>query len=204
MGKPSRLRETPGSNRRSDWVPSSGNQEAPRPAPRGPVDKNRCPAGWDAQLWHLTLLFGQYARADGIELRAGRHFVYAEINDLVTHHGLRGKTYPHEVRGCARRELDHRLAARCWFHWPPGDPGSQRPGDINWVQMVEVIMAEFWSRVQDEYALDMFRQHFQEYGKAAMKHWHTLAVIRDAAPTPRRIVRRVPTGATMTDASKEG
>lgn len=182
------------------------------PGRKGPPDKDRCPPGWDANLWHLTLRFEQYARADGIELRAGRPVIYAELASLVTN-GMREKAarggYRQEVDGCTRRELAADMAARCWYHYPPGDPAKQVTTDLTWVQVAEVIMAEFWSRIQDEHALDRFRQHFREYGKAAVDHWRSLRVIRSiddhAAVAPRPpIVRRKTASATMPGTSKEG
>lgn len=101
----------------TDW------KNAPRGTPKPPPDKDRCPAGWDSDTWHLVLLFEQYARADRIDLAAGRPVIYAELNDLVSRFALRehakaGK-FHQEIHGCTRRELGEDLAARCWYHWPP-------------------------------------------------------------------------------------
>jgi hypothetical protein len=180
-------------------------------APKGPPDRNRCPAGWDADLWHLTLLFEQYARADRIELRAGRPVIYAELQDLASRYRLpqqaKENHFRQEVAGCVRRHHAADRADRCWLHWPPNDPGQQRARYLTWVQMAEVIMAEFWSRVQDEFALDQFRQHFSEYGNDAWRHWRSLLMIRQISEQPkvrRPVMRRRTSGATMDDASKEG
>lgn len=157
----------------------------------------------DADVWHLAALFRQYAQADGIELAKGLPIIAAEITDLVDRYDVRGKSFRHLAAGCTRRHLPAGLAERCWYHYPPLDPDGQRDGLVTWVHMVEVIMAEFWSRRWDIHALDDFRQHFAEYGRAAMQHWGHLAILRSvqaAGPTRRDIMRR----ATMTDAIKEG
>lgn len=198
-----------------------GSFPAPRPAApsvpaqpqaRGPRDRNQCPAGWDAEVWHLTLLFEDYARADGIELRAGRPVIYSEISDLVTRWHMREKSgrrlYAQEVTGCARRELADDRADRCWYHWPPKAPAQQTQRPITWVEVVEIIMAELWSRVMDVNALDHFRAHFAEYGLAMAHHWKSLRIKREIASQPKDHVRpivrrRVPSG-TIAGDSKEG
>lgn len=194
--------------------PAPGLPAVPGPAqPSGPriPDRNRCPNGWDQQVWHLTLLFEQYADADGIRLRAGRPVIYAEVSDLVKRWNMREKSgngnYAQEVHGCARRELGDDVAARCWYHWPPKDPSRQARRVITWVEMTEVIMAELWSRVMDEYALDHFRQHFAEYGMECTRHWKSLQIIREIDARPkigRPVMRRVVRGGTMAADSKEG
>ena len=90
--------------------------------PKGPPSRDKCPAGWDADIWHLVLLFEQYARADDIELTAGRPVIYMEINDLVSRYGMRPQVFRQEVYGCERRKLGTDMAAHCWYHWPPGKP----------------------------------------------------------------------------------
>jgi len=181
---------------------------ASRPAaPRQPFDRDRCPAGYDPDVWHLALRFEQSAKADGIELRAGRPVIYAEIDALVTHHGLRGKTYRHRADRCRKRFLSELLADHCWLHLPELERASRAEADITWAQMVEVIMREFWSRIWDEHALDHFRQHFQEYGQMALDHWRSLGIMQDIAsqpPAPRVRRRRQEAGVIMADASKEG
>lgn len=172
------------------------NQPGTQPARKGPPDKRQCPADWDTAIWGLALLFDDRALEAGITLRAGRHLVYAEIDELVTRCGIRNQTFRHEVHGCQRRELPYYLAARCWYHYPPMSLTGHDARDITWWQMVEIIIAEFWSRIQNEYALDQFRQSFREYGEAAVKHWNSLRVLQD--------VQRQMSGATMQDASKEG
>lgn len=181
----------------------------PQPsAPRQPFDRDRCPAGYHPDVWHLALSFEQSAKANGIELRAGRPVIYSEIDALVTHHGLRGKTYRHRTALCKNIALHPALAAHCWLHLPELVRTGHGDSDITWVQMVEVIIREFWSRIWDEHALDHFRQHFQEYGQAALDHWRDLAITRDIASQPARPrvrrVRQEPLAGTMADASKEG
>jgi hypothetical protein len=196
--------------------------QAPRPAApsvpaqpqqrRGPRDRNQCPAGWDAEVWHLTLRFEDYARADGIELRAGRPIIYSEINDLVTRWNMREKSrnriYVQEVTGCGRRELGEDIAERCWYHWPPKAPAQQTRRALTWVEVVEIIMAELWSRVMDENAVDHFRSHFAEYGLAMAQHWKSLRIKREIASRPqdavRPIVRRRASSGTIAGDSKEG
>jgi hypothetical protein len=168
-----------------------------------PPSPDDCPQDWDADIWHLTLRFQQYARADGIELRPGRHMIYAEIEALVSRYTMRGRMYPQEVYGCERRHLGADMAARCWYHWPPDKPAEQVAGEIDWVQKVEIIMAEFWSRIWDDNAADGFRQHFAEYGRDAVRHWRSLRMVKaiDERPKqPRQIMRR----AKMAADSEEG
>jgi hypothetical protein len=190
-------------------VPSgpAGPRQQQVPGPRLP-DRNRCPAGWDAELWHLTLLFEQYAHEDGIELRAGRPVIYAELAELVKRWHVKEKTYHQEITGCPRRELALDRADHCWYHWPPKAVEQQVARDLTWVEVVEIIMAEFWSRVQDEYALDQFRRDFRTYGLAMVKHWHSLRVKRSVAESrvsvPRPVMRRRVPGGTMPGTSKEG
>ena len=164
--------------------------------PKGPPSRDRCPAGWDADIWHLVLRFEQYARADKIELRAGRPVIYMEIDSLVRRFGLRDVRLHPETYGCDRRTLQPDMAARCWFHWPPHYPGSQQDyTEIGWVEVVEVIMAEFWSRIWDDRAVDFFGQYFSEYGAAMQKHWASLRMVKAADDIAR---------AMMTADSKEG
>jgi hypothetical protein len=144
-----------------------------------PPSRDRCPAGWDADIWHLTLLFEQYARADDIELRAGRPVIYMEIDDLVTRYTMRGREYPHEVYGCSARFFPKDLASHCCLHWPPNAPGDQAAGPLGWTQKVEVIMDEFWSRIWDDRAVDHFRQYFAEYGLMAVRHWANLRAAKE-------------------------
>jgi hypothetical protein len=178
-----------------------------------PPDPDTCPDKWDKDIWSLVLLFEKYARADEIELRAGRTRIYTEIDALVTHWDMRKKSgsglYVQEVSGCARRELGTDMAAHCWYHWPPGKPADQKQLKVlTWVEVVEIIMAELWSRVMDEHALEHFRQHFAEYGLAMANHWKSLRIKREIASQPRDHVRpivrrRVPSGTIAVD-SKEG
>lgn len=198
MGKQSRLRGDTPDNRRTGWQGATQNQVAPSQPRKGPRDRDDCPAGWDADLWSLTLRFEQDARADRIDLKAGRPVIYSELADLVARHEMRTRTYPQAVKGCTRRLLDDSLAEKCWLHYNPQHPGSQWERDLGWVEMVEVIMAEFWSRVWDEYALDGFRHHFREYGQLAVGHWISLRVAQRSAE------RREHERATMSDDSKEG
>ena len=201
----------------SQYAPKDGRkarQWRPRVEPgqatevrRGPRDRDECPAGWDAGVWHLARLFRDGAQSAGIELVKGLPVIYGEIDDLVTRYGIRKQTFHHEVHGCQRRELPYFLAARCWYHYPPMATSGHVESVITWVQMVEIIIAEFWSRIQNEHALDHFRQYFAEYGQAAVKHWNSLRVLRDIAETPKvepAPRRRRAQGATMADASKEG
>jgi hypothetical protein len=94
------------------------------------------------------------------------------------------------------------VAAHCWLHWPPGNPADQEQQRVlTWVEVVEIIMAEFWSRIWDEHALDLFRQHFAEYGLATANHWKSLRIMREIASQPRDHVRpvvrrRVPSATT--------
>ena len=177
-----------------------------------PPDPDACPKNWDDTLWGLVLLFERYARADNIELRTNRSRIYTTIDELVTQWNMREKSdngnYAQEVRGCARRELGEDMAERCWYHWPPHDPAGQTKRVLTWVEMVEVIMAELWSRVMNEHALEHFREHFAEYGMACTRHWRSLRIIGEIADQPRDHVRpvmrrRIPSG-TMAADSKEG
>lgn len=183
-------------------VDEQSQSQGQRPA-RKPIDRNRCPAGWDENIWHLALLFEQSARADGIELRVGRPVIYAEINELVSRWHMRDKSFVQYADACTRRNLPDDQAAKCWYHTRT----DVRHRAITWVEMVEVIMAEFWSRIWDEHALDYFRQYFAEFGRAAVKHWASLSAIEaiNARPKqPRAVMQRKMTGATMQGVSKEG
>jgi hypothetical protein len=177
-----------------------------------PPSLDGCPPDWDADVWNLVLLFEEYARADDIRLRAGRPVIYAEIDGLVTQWNMREKSrsglYKQEVSGCTRRELSTGLAAHCWYHWPPGKTSRQEQLRVlTWVQVVEILMAELWSRVMDENALEHFRRYFAEYGLAMANHWKSLRIIREIASQPKQdrpvMRRRVPSG-TMAVDSKEG
>ena len=149
----------------------------PLPVP----DADACPAGWDEDIWHLVLLFEQYARADKIELRAGRPVIYMEIDGLVRRFGLRDVRLHPESYGCPRRLLGADMAARCWFHYPPHAPDRQQDyTEIGWVEVVEVIMAEFWAHIWDDRAVDYFGQYFSEYGAAMQKHWRSLRMVKQA------------------------
>ncbi len=187
--------------------PGYVNQPAKPSGPKPPPSKDRRPAGWDKDIWHLTLLFEQYARADGIELKAGRPVIYMEIDDLVSRYKMRPEAFRQEVYGCGRRKLPADMAARCWYHWPPDKPAEQVARELDWVQKAEIIMAEFWSRIQNDMALDHLRQFWAEYGSACLEHWRSLRIIKsiDEQPRkPREIMRRRKPGDTMQADSKEG
>ena len=172
-------------------------------APRPAFNRDRCPAGWDEGIWHLALLFEQYAHADGIELRVGRPVIYSDLMALDERYRVRHQRFVQVVTGCERRHLPKSRADRCVLH--TREDVTDR--SITWIEMFEVIMAEFWSRYQDAHALDEFRQRFAEYGTMAVRHWQSLDVARaiDARPKPpRAIVQRKTAGATMPVGSKEG
>lgn len=191
--------------RPSGLSPAQPNRTGP--TQRGAPDPDRCPPGWDTDVWHLALLFQQYARADGIELRQGRPIIYTELKSLIDHYKVRDQKFVQEVRGCRNRFAPTDWAAHCWLHWPPDDPKAQRPGPVTWVQKMEVLQAEFWSRIQDEHALDAFRQYFREYGNMILQHWKSLRHIRaidelrKEAPEPT--VRRRITSDTMADEQED-
>lgn len=184
-----------------------------RTGPKGPPDRNRCPAGWDEDIWRLALMFERYAWADKISLKAGRPVIYAELASLVNDFEMRGRStigsYRQEVYRCDERFHGADMASRCWRHFPPNDPGNQVAGDLTWYEMFEVIMASFWSRIQNEYALDAFRQHFREHGAAAVNHWKSLRILKGIderykdAPRPP-MTRRAKPGGSMPSATKEG
>lgn len=189
MGKPSKLSDVQDGGRPSNRRPArqggyqnqvTERQEQPE---RRIPDKDRCPKGWDQDIWSLTLAFQQYALADRITLAAGRPIIYAELADLVASRDMRARAkagrYRQAVRICGKRKLDPTLADHCWLHHPPSG-GDKWDEYLTWYQMVEVIMAEFWSRIWDEYALDHFRRHFREYGQLAMDHWSNLRVAQRA------------------------
>lgn len=163
-------------------------------------EPGEAPVGYEQDLWTLAIEFKKYAWKDKIELASDLPVIHDGLADLVSRHGIRKQTYRHEVRGCTKRLLPPVLAARCWYHWPPDDPGRQESGTLTWYQMVEVIMAEFWSRVQNEHALEHFRQFFAEYGQAALNHWNNLRVLKDTDGKMQRRAAEV----TMQDVSKEG
>jgi hypothetical protein len=169
-------------------------------------DRDDCPDGYDQSCWSLALLFRERARVDGIELAHGLPVLHDEIKDLVERHGIRGKSFQHEYEGCERRTLHTKLAAHCWLHYPPLERNEQKTGSITWVEMIEVIILEFWSCYRDQYALDSFRHEFQKTGQQALSHWHSLRQLRAirANPRPSRPVQHRHDGATMQDASKEG
>lgn len=192
---------------RADFQPYV-NQPAQATETRRPRrDEAQAPAGYDQDCWHLALLFRAGAQRDRIELAAKLPVICLEIDDLVTRYGIRGQTFRHETHGCTRREMPYYLAARCWYHYPPMALSGHQACVITWVQMVEIVIAEFWSRIQNEHALDYFRQSFAEYGQAAVKHWANLRVVKeiDSRPhVPREPMRRRQPAGTMQDVSKEG
>jgi hypothetical protein len=162
------------------------------------------PKARDRDLWHLAERFYWHAQQDGIELAQSVPIVAHAIGELVTRFKLRERsTFRQVTTGCSRQKLSPALADHCWYHYPPSAPNRQDDRLVTWWELVEVIIAEFWSRIQDENALDNFRQHFAEYGRACLKHWAYLAMAEQARknPAPRqdRMAR-----ATMTDAAKEG
>jgi hypothetical protein len=184
-------------------VQSAPGRVPAQPAAKQPFDRDRCPLGYDTDVWHLALLFEQYAHADQIELTTGRPVIYAEIFRLVERYRLRKQTFVQYAEACTRRKLPKSLAEHCWLHTRT----EVRHRAITWVEMVEVIMEEFWSCIQDAHALDWFRQKFPEYGTMAVKHWASLSAIETINARPvqeRAVMRRRTSGATMPDVSKEG
>lgn len=179
---------------------------SPVPARREPPSRDRCPAGWDEGTWHLTLLFEQYARADDIRLRAGRPVIYADLDAMVRDTGSRRRLFAHETEPCTRRLLPADRADRCWYHWPPHEPLKQVKRDLSWTEAVEVIMAEFWSRVWDEHALDYLRRYFPEYGHGMIRHWSSLWTLQRIAERPvvrPPVMRRQLASVTMLPGARE-
>lgn len=185
-----------------DGLLATPKYQGPPPTPDG------CPPGWDEDVWALSLRFRAYARHDGIELAAGLPVIYAEIEALVTRWQMRERAASHEyvqeVDGCTRRHLPADMADRCWYHWPPHQVHAQVARELTWQQMIAIIMAEFWSRIQDPYALSRLSQYFAEYGGEAVRHWRGLRAQRDIASQPRPERRIIRPRGSMQDVSKEG
>lgn len=166
-------------------------------------EKGEAPKGYRQDIWSLAILFTERAYADGITLAHDLPVIYHQLKDLIEAHGIERQQFRHEIDGCARRTLHSKLAAHCWLHYPPLRPADQKTGTIGWVEMMEVIILEFWSHVEDEYALDYFRQRFVEIGQQAVSHWASLRQVRAIRENPKPVQPRM-RRATMPDVSKEG
>ena len=201
-----------------DWrVQRAGTEDSParrvqagQPAeppqqrqPKGPPSRDRCPAGWDADIWHLVLLFEQYARADEIELTAGRPVIYMEIDDLVSRYGCAAAGVPPGGPRLRAPEARHRHGGALLVHWPRAARRDRRPGAD-----VGPEGRDHHGRVLVPHPGRACRRTtcasiLAEYGQACLEHWKSLRIAKaiDEQPRePRQIMRRV----TMPADSKEG
>jgi hypothetical protein len=95
---------------------------------KGPYDPDRCPAGWDAATWSLTLLFEQLAAKDGIELQAGRPVIYGSIAKRAAGYRDRPPEFWKDSKGVVR----------------------------TWDVCVAAAIREFWTYTRNDQALDLF------------------------------------------------
>lgn len=130
------------SNNKTTYVPSR--------TPSGgslPPDRDRCPRGWDTDIWFLALLFESLAEEQDIKLRAGRPVIYSELAGRIKDSGIRNMTVPfscEQLTEVVNQEL-----------YPnPVLTGAQ------WRQFVQIMIYEFWSMHWDENATAKFTEKF--------------------------------------------
>lgn len=115
--------------------------------PTPPPDRDRCPRGWDEDIWKLALLFESLADEQDIKLRAGRPVIYSELDHRIKNSGIRTMEVPftaEEMTEAVNQEL-----------YPnPVLTGPQ------WRKFVSAMIYEFWSRFWDESATTTFTQKF--------------------------------------------
>ena len=171
--------------------------------PKGPPSRDRCPAGWDADIWHLVLRFEQYARADKIELTAGRPVIYMEITDLVSRYGMRAQDVPPGGARLRAPAARHRHGGALLV--PLAAREARRPGGR---------ADHLGPEGRDHHGRAVVPHHgrvrrgplpsvLRRVRPGSGKHWRSLRIVKsiDEQPKePRRIMRRV----TMPADSKEG
>lgn len=133
-------------------------------AARGAPDPRKCPAGWDTDLWHLTLVFEDRSHEDGIELAVHRPMIYSRLKEVVDDTGIRETNHVRDEKLRLMFEYvqylkkhDRGISFEVPGHW------FTNAGPA-WRQLIELMMVEFWSRYQNEYAMDVFCSRNGDYG----------------------------------------
>lgn len=122
-------------------VPSSG-PSSPRPVKK--VDLDECPAGYDPDVWSLTLLFRQEAAREGIDL--------VEFSNILLYAKLEKAVAPFRSWFAKRPEGARPIRI-------PDGPAPRFREAKTWAEVVEaVIRYRFAEYVEDAYAADRFCQ----------------------------------------------
>lgn len=130
---------------------SRGNGWSDKPrTPKTPYDPDKCPAGYDPEVWSLGLLFDQLAKKRGVTLAARMPVIhgvllkrFARFRELV-------------------QEKPHMLL--------------NSKGDIPpWTEFVSATIRAYWTpgffgSEYDEYALDDYCDTFFYYGEQVRAH----------------------------------
>lgn len=136
-----------------------------RTAAKQPPDPDRCPSGWDENIWHLTLLFEQKAAEDEIQLAVRRPIIYSKLRKALETSGIPDIPVPYPDD---KLQLAFEFLAWCNYT-------GERPHQLlevpvytltgpRWRKVVELYMIEFWTRYWDEYALDSFCEIDGKFG----------------------------------------
>ena len=118
----------------------SGNVKSPTV-----VDRDRCPRGWDEDIWHLVLLFGQKAERDQVYLRAGRPVIYSELDHRISESKIRAQKVPYSSADL--QEMFHGIRTVMSRRFVNVEV-YELSGPL-WRRFVELMITEFWCYVFD-------------------------------------------------------
>lgn len=166
---------------------------ATRRAARDAPDLNRCPSGWNQDIWHLVLVFEQKAQEDQIVLAHGRPLLYSKLKQALETSGLMDMECPWTN---TRLQLQFDFIKWCWWMgerphmmhevqvWPLAGP--------KWRRVVELMLVEFWNYFTDEYAMDEFTEINGRHGfKWQLDKLNSRMVTPVFAESYRREVARI-------------
>lgn len=128
-------------------------------AAKQPPDTDKCPNGWDQDIWHLVLVFEQKAREDEIVLAHGRPLLYAKLKLALDKSRLAQEDCPWTN---TRLQLQFEFIAWCW--WQGERPHMMHEVPVyplagpKWRKVVELMLIEFWNYYHDDYAMDVFAE----------------------------------------------
>jgi hypothetical protein len=111
-----------------------------------PPDRDRCPRGWDTDIWHLALVFESLAGDQDIKLRAGRPVIYSELAGRIKDSGIRN--WQKDDLPFSSEQLEATLAQEFYSDIKLFGP--------LWRQFIEAMICEFFTRHWDENATATF------------------------------------------------
>jgi hypothetical protein len=128
---------------------SGGWSDRPR-TPKTPYDPDKCPAGYDPEVWSLGLLFDQLAKKRGVTLAARMPVIHGVLLK-------RFARFRELVQEKPRKLLDSKGVIRPWT-------------DFVSATIRDYWTPSFWGTEYDEYALDDYCDCFLDIGRKIAAH----------------------------------